>query len=163
MKPRPLERRAPQSSMQQSIFRNKAALGAFLVTLASGCVTHLPEQGSPEPYLTRPEAVQLIPAGTQGTATGEKTQGIIVYIDPESGEFTTPPSEAMPAQRPQQSLERAGEPAAELHEILSPVPGGGVAVRLDERFSTPLSATIDADGKVRFEHLPTLPDSRDKK
>jgi hypothetical protein len=134
-----------------------------LVTLASGCAVHSPEQGNPEPYLARPEAVQAKPASAQGTEPGEKAPGIIVYIDPKSGEFTTPPSEALPAQRPQQSLERAGQPAAEPHETLSPVPGGGVAVRLGERFSTPLTATIDADGKLRLEHLPFQPDSSDKK
>lgn len=148
--------------MHQSIFRNSAVLGAFLVTLASGCAVHNPEQGNPEPSLARPEALQVNPVGAQGTEPGEKAPGIIVYIDPKSGEFTTPPPEAMSAQTPQQSLETGKEPASELHEILSPVPGGGVAVRLGERFSTPLSATIDADGKLRVEHSPTLTDSRDK-
>jgi hypothetical protein len=149
--------------MHQSIFRTSAALGAFLITLASGCAVHSPEQGNPEPYLARPEAVQVDPAGAQGIKPAEKAPGIIVYIDPKSGEFTTPPSEALPAQRPQQSLDSSREPASELHETLSPVPGGGVSVRLGERFTTPLSATIDVDGKLRLEHFPTLPDSRDKK
>jgi hypothetical protein len=148
--------------MQQSIFRNKAVLGVLFVTLASGCVAHI-SPVNPELNLARPEAVQLIPAGAQGAEPGEKVPGIIVYIDPKTGEFTAGPSEALPAPTPQQSLERTEEPASELHEILSPVPGGGVAVRLDERFSTPLAATIDADGKVRLEHLQTVPDSRDKK
>jgi hypothetical protein len=149
--------------MQASIFRSKAALGALLVALASGCVAHFPEQVNPEPYLTRPEAVQLSPPGTQGTEPGEKAPGIIVYIDPKSGEITTRPSETLPVPKPQQSLERVREPVSELHETLSPVPGGGVVIHLGERFSTPLTATIDADGKLRLEHLPTLPDSRDKK
>jgi len=149
--------------MQMSTLRNKATFGILLVTLASGCAAHISEPVNPEPNVLRSEAAQSIPAGTRETEPGEKTPSIVVYIDPKSGEFTTPPPEAMPAQRSQQSLERAGEPASGLHETLSPVPGGGVAVRLDQRFSTPLTATIDADGKVRLEHLPTLPDSRDKK
>jgi hypothetical protein len=56
----------------------------------------------------------------------------------------------------------AKEPAAEPHETLSPVPGGGVMIHLGERYFAPLTATIDADGKVRLEHVPSLPDSRDK-
>jgi hypothetical protein len=31
-------------------------------------------------------------------------------------------------------------------------------IHLGERFSTPLTATIEADGKLRLEHRPTLPD-----
>src|SRR5262245_51747933 len=151
------------SLMQRSTLRNTATLGILLVSLASGCVAHISGPVNPEPNVLRSEAIQQIPAGARETEPSEKTPGIIVYIDPKSGEFTTPPPEAMPAQRSHQSLERAGEPASGLHETLSPVPGGGVAVRLDERFSTPLTATIDADGKVRLEHLPNLPDSRDKK
>ena len=149
--------------MQAFIFRSKAVLGALLVILASGCVAYIPEKANPEPYPTGPEAVELIPAGTQGTEPGEKAPGIIVYIDPKSGKITPKPTEALPAQRGQQSLERARETVSELHETLSPVPGGGVVIHLGERFSTPLTATIDADGKLRLEHLPTLPDSRDKK
>jgi hypothetical protein len=149
--------------MHQSIFGNNAWLGALLFTLASGCAVHSPEPSNPDPYLARPEAVQVNPTDAQGSKAGEKASGIIVHIEPKSGEFTTPSPKAIPAQKPQQSLERSGEAAAELQEILSPVPGGGVAVRLGERFSTPLSATIDADGKVRLEHSPFLPDPGDKK
>jgi hypothetical protein len=148
--------------MQALIFRSKAALGTLLVILASGCGAHIPAKVNPEPNLTRPEAVEPIPAGTRGTDSGEKAPGIIVYIDPKSGEFTTRPSDAWPVQRPQQSLEKAREPASEFHEMLSPVPGGGVMIHLGERFFAPLTATIDAEGNLKLEHLPTLP-SRDKK
>jgi hypothetical protein len=149
--------------MQHSILRNRAALGLLFVILASGCVAHISEPVNPEPNLTRPEAVQFIPAGTQGTEPVKKAPGIIVYIDPKSGEFTAGPTEALPAQRPQQSLASGRESVSEPQETLSPVPGGGVAVRLGERFFTPLTATIDADGELRLEHLPSPPDSRDKK
>lgn len=148
--------------MQQSIIRNKVLLGIVFGALGSGCVTRIPEQRNAEPSLTRPEVVQLIPAGAQKTEPGEKAPGIIVHIDPKSGEFTTPPSGPMPAQGPQQSLERA-EPASELHETLSPVPGGGVMIHLGERSFTPLTATIDADGNLRLEHQPPVPDPPDNK
>jgi hypothetical protein len=163
MKIGPWERRRPVRVFMQSVLRKKATLGTLLATLATGCVAHISEPVNPEPNLTRSEAAQLIPAGNRETEPGEKAPGIIVYIDPKSGEFTTGPSEALPAQRPQQSLEKAGETASQLHETLSPVPGGGVTIHLGERFFTPLTATIDADGKLRLEHLPALPDSRDKK
>jgi hypothetical protein len=35
-------------------------------------------------------------------------------------------------------------------------------IQLDERFHTPLTATIDADGKVRFEHKPAVSGTNDK-
>jgi hypothetical protein len=149
--------------MQSFVFRSKAALVTLLVSLASGCAAHIPETVNPEPYPSRLEAVELFPARSQGTEPGEKTPGIIVYIDPQSGEITAGPSAALPAQRGQQSLESAGQPVSELQETLSPVPGGGVVIHLGERFSTPLTATIDADGKLRLEHLPTLPDSDNQK
>ncbi|MGH7926924.1 MAG: hypothetical protein ACREQV_03930, partial [Candidatus Binatia bacterium] len=57
----------------------------------------------------------------------------------------------------------AKPPLPELRQTLSPVPGGGVMIDLDDRFHTPLTATIDAGGKVRFEHKPTAPGSGDKK
>jgi hypothetical protein len=144
--------------MQQSIRLNRVTLGTLLVALASGCVAHVSE-----PNLARSEADQRIPVGNRETEPGESAPGIIVHIDPRSGEFTSQPAEALPAQKGQQSVEKAREPALELHETLSPVPGGGVAIRLGESFFTPLTATIDADGKLRLEHVPTLPDSPDKK
>src|SRR5262245_49114463 len=152
---------ASESFMQQSVVCNKATLGTLLVTLASGCMAHISEPVNPEPSLLRSEAVQLIPAGTRKTEPGEKAPGIVVYIDPQTGEFTNRPSEGLPVQRPQQSLEKAGEAASQVNETLSPVPGGGVAIHLGRRALTPLTATIDADGKLRFEHLPSLPDSPD--
>ena len=36
-------------------------------------------------------------------------------------------------------------------------------IHLDERFMTPLTATIDADGKVRVEHQSSVSDSNEKK
>jgi hypothetical protein len=149
--------------MQSFVFRSKAALGAFLVSLASGCAAHIPEKTKPEPYLSRSDPGEVAPADSQAAKPGEKAPGIIVYIDPQSGEITAGPSAALPAQRGQQSLESAGQPVSELQETLSPVPGGGVVIHLGERFSTPLTATIDADGKLRLEHLPTLPDSDNQK
>jgi len=151
------------SLMQKSTLRNKATSGILLVTLASGCVAHISGPVNPEPNVLRSEAVQQIPAGAQETEPGEKRPGITVHIDPKTGEFTNGPSEGLPVQTPQQSLEKAGEPASQVNETLSPVPGGGVAIHLGRRAFTPLTAIIDADGTVRLEHLPSLPDSPDKK
>jgi len=48
-------------------------------------------------------------------------------------------------------------------EVPSPVPGGGVKVDLHGRFQSPLIVTIDANGKVKTQHLGETPASSDKK
>lgn len=149
--------------MQMYTFRNRAALATLLATLASGCGAQISGPVNSEPNVLRSEAVQVIPAGSQETEPGEKAAGIIVYIDPKTGELTNGPSENLPVQRPQQSLEKAEEPVSQPHETLSPVPGGGVTIHLGRRAFTPSTATIDPDGRIRLEHLPSLPDSPDKK
>ena len=148
--------------MHQSIFRHSALLGAVLIPLASGCAAQIREQRNSEPSLTQREVDRLTPGGTLGAEPREKAPDIVVHIDPKSGGFTSAPSGPMPTHGLQQSLEKVGDRGAELHETLSPVPGGGVVIDLGERSFTPMTATIDANGKVRLEHLPSQPDSRDK-
>jgi hypothetical protein len=153
--------------LQESIFRKKATL-IFLVTLASGCVAHIPEPVDPNPKESSFGVVQRDPAGsqkieTQKVETSEKAPGMTVYINPKTGELTTRPSEVLPTVRRQQPLTSGADSGSELHEILSPVPGGGVAIRLGDQYLTPLTGTIDADGKLRLEHLKAQPDSANKK
>ena len=82
----------------------------------------------------------------------------VMPIDPKTGEIITPPAGVLPDPDAQPAV--AKKPLAELRETLSPVPGGGVMINLDERFHTPLSATIDIDGKVKFQHKQTSSDDK---
>ena len=85
---------------------------------------------------------------------GEKTPGLIVGIDPTTGEFLPqPPAGGV---TPSDKAEAAKVPAPQLHEVPSPTPGGGVMVELKDRFLTPLVATVDADGKVKLKHQPGI-------
>jgi hypothetical protein len=72
--------------------------------------------------------------------------GMRVYIDPKTGEPTTPPPgaavEAAPAVQ-----QRSGEGLVE-----EPAPGGGVMMDLKGRFKTPLGVTVDPDGRTRVGH-----------
>jgi hypothetical protein len=72
-----------------------------------------------------------------------------VYIDPKTGEPTTPPPgaavEAAPAVQ-----QRSGEGLVE-----EPAPGGGVMMDLKGRFKTPLAVTIGPDGRARVEDEPS--------
>jgi hypothetical protein len=74
--------------------------------------------------------------------------GIIVYIDPVTGEFL--PSPAPGVTTPADAAAKVSSP--QFFEIPSPVPGGGNMIDLKSQFRTPLVATIDADGKVTMKH-----------
>lgn len=75
-----------------------------------------------------------------------------VYIDPETGEFTTPPERGVPAARTTAPSAAFSTSHEGLEERPSPVPGGGTMVDLKGRFQSPLTATIDGNGKTIIEH-----------
>ncbi len=86
-----------------------------------------------------------------------ESPGMRAYIDPETGEFGVPPwweaeargTEALVAPGASASTSSEG-----LVETPSPVPGGGVMVDLQGRFRSPLTATLDDDGKTKMQHSP---------
>jgi len=139
------------------MIRSKLGLGVLIATFTNGCVAQTIGQVSSEPQIRNLQS-----------ATGEKTEppenapAIIVHIDPQTGRIITPPSAPSSGQVPQSPLDTSKKPLPDLHQTLSPVPGGGVMIQLDERFRTPLTATVDADGKVRFEHKPSVSGANDK-
>jgi hypothetical protein len=140
--------------MKTTSLQIKFGLTALTVTFITGCFAHVSERANSD------SRTKLESETGQTAEPTEKPPGIIVYIDPKTGEITTPPAGALPAPVAQPSLDAAKKPLPELHETLSPVPGGGVMIQLDERFHSPLSATIDTDGKVGFEHKQTSSDDK---
>jgi hypothetical protein len=132
-------------------------IGFVLVLLAtslSGCIGWIGRPVDAESQLLKSETVQA----TEPSADG---QAIVVHIDPQTGQITVPPMAAPTGQTQQPQINTLAMPP--LRETVSPVPGGGVMIHLDERFLTPLMATIDADGKVRIGHdLPTADSSGQK-
>lgn len=84
--------------------------------------------------------------------------GMTIYRDPTTGQFVPPPagppgpSKPLPTPSPGSSTSHA-----DLVERPSVVPGGGVIIDLEGRFRGPLTATVDADGKVTIQHQPSLP------
>jgi hypothetical protein len=139
------------------MIRSKLGLGVLIATFTNGCVAHIIGQVTSEPQMSHPQSTL-----GQHTEPPEKTPAIIVHIDPQTGRIITPPTTPLPGQVPQSPLDTAKQPLPQLQQTLSPVPGGGVMIQLDERFHTPLTATIDADGKVRFEHKPAVSGTNDK-
>ena len=139
------------------MIRSKLGLGVLIATFANGCVVHTIGQVSSESQISHSQS-----ATGQEFEQSEKTPAIIVHIDPQTGRIITPPSTSSPGQVVQTPLDAAKQQPPQLQQTLSPVPGGGTMIQLDERFRTPLTATIDVDGKVRFEHMPSVSGANDK-
>jgi hypothetical protein len=141
--------------MQQTSIQMVFVLGLLLAPFLSGCVGWIgrPVDSESQTRNLRIETIQAPEPSADGAT--------IVHIDPQTGQITVPPMAAPTGQTQQPQINTLAMPP--LRETVSPVPGGGVMMHLDERFLTPLMATIDADGKVRIGHdLPTA-DSSGKK
>jgi hypothetical protein len=141
--------------MKTTSLQIKFGLAALTVTFIAGCFGQFGERASSDSLASNLESET-----GQTTEPTEKAPGIIVHIDPKTGEIIIPPARALPGSVAQPPVDAAKKPLAEPRETPSPVPGGGVMIDLDERFQTPLSATIDTDGKVRFQHKQTGSDNK---
>jgi hypothetical protein len=106
----------------------------------------------PQPPAEQPAAV---PAGASGMK---------VYIDPQTGAVVSEPAPgSVPLQMSPQEQNALSTSSQDLVQIPSSEPGGGVKLDLQGRFQSPLIGTIDANGKVKVEHLGEMPLSGDKK
>lgn len=101
------------------------------------------------------EAPGVVPAGAPGMK---------IHIDPKTGALLREPAPgSVPLQLTPQ-LQNAFSTSHEgLVETPSSVPGGGVKVDLQGRFQSPLFVTIDANGKVKMQHLDETPESGARK
>jgi hypothetical protein len=132
-------------------------LAPLMVVFTTGCMGIVGDPASSGPQANRIESH----AG-QVTQANEKSPGLIVHINPKTGEIITPPRGTTAGQILQPPADASRKPPTELREALSPVPGGGVVMHLDDRFMSPLTATIDADGKIKLEHKQTKPGSDER-
>ena len=73
-------------------------------------------------------------------------------IDPETGEFVNPPEQETPAASESIQPSALSISAETMEESSSPVPGGGVMINLKGRFQSPVSATVEGNGKTTIEH-----------
>ena len=140
--------------MQQTSIQIGFVLGVLFAPFLSSCIGWTGRPVDSESQLLKSETVQA----TEPSADG---QAIVVHIDPQTGQIMVPPMAASTGQSQQPQINTPAMPP--LQETVSPVPGGGVMIHLDERFLTPLMATIDGDGKLRIGHdLPTADSSGQK-
>ena len=147
--------------MTRSSFRRNVALGALFAAVSGGCAGPLlpPTSSGLQPTIlgdTQGYQNRGLPAeSAKHSASGAvSAPGMVVHIDPKTGKITTPAVESQKAEILQQSSQAIQKPRPQLYETLSTEPGGGIVIELDDRFLTPLTATVDADGKMRLKHLP---------
>jgi hypothetical protein len=138
--------------MKQNGPQHSLGLVALLLTFTPACSGHLSERAN-----TEPQADTAAIRTTQTFDATEKVPGMVVHIDPKTGRIISPPSAGvLPGQFPP-PLDTTRKLSPEPSETISPLPGGGVSIQLDDRFMSPLTATIDADSKLKLEHIRSNP------
>lgn len=84
----------------------------------------------------------------------EGTSGLRVHIDPKTGAILREPAPGtVPLRLTPQEQNALSTSHQGLVEVPNPLPGGGVKLDLQGRFQSPLIGTIDANGKVKMQHL----------
>jgi hypothetical protein len=109
---------------------------------------------------TESDAAAERPEGGPAAADPQGSTGLRVCVDPETGEFTVPPSDVRAAEQSAAAFSTSHEG---LVETSSPGPGGGVMVDLEGRFRSPLTATVGTDGKLKMYHRPCIEASEEGK
>ena len=97
------------------------------------------------------------PAEKSATIT-EGASGMTIYIDPQTGAIRQSPAPGtVPLQLTPQERNALSTSHDGLVAVPSSVPGGGVKLNLQGRFQSPSIATIDANGKLKTQHLEENP------
>ena len=92
------------------------------------------------------------------TAAPAAVPGMTIHVDPKTGAILKEPAPGtVPLQLTPQLRNALSTSHQGLVEAPSSVAGGGVKLDLQGRFQSPVVVTIDADGKVRLQHLEATP------
>ena len=133
--------------MKENSARRHALLTGLLVAVGSFAVAAQPVFAGESP-----------PAAVAGEAAG-----MTIYIDPQTGAILKEPAPGtVPLQLTPQLLNALSTSHQGLAETPSSVAGGGFKLDLQGRFQNPLIVTIDADGKLKMQHLGETPAVADK-
>jgi hypothetical protein len=159
---------AEEEMMKHLDFWHNVGLTASLVVFVGGCAANMAAPIAVEEPATSPERAQPLfdaartaEAAKPSASASKGDPGIVVHIDPTTGEFLPePPADGV---TPPRAADAAKAPVPQFQEVSSPIPGGGVMIDLQGQFQTPLVATIDADGKVTVKHESTLPAGAENK
>jgi hypothetical protein len=103
-------------------------------------------------------------AKTGSNSAAVPDAGLKIYIDPQTGAIRRDPAPGTVPLELSPELKDAFSTSHEgLTEVPSTVPGGGFKLDLKGRFQSPLVGTIDADGKLKMQHLGEPAESGSKK
>src|SRR5712691_7100731 len=95
---------------------------------------------------------------SQPAAVPKGAAGMTIHIDPQTGAILKEPAPgAVPLQLSPQLRNSLSTSHQGLVETPSAAAGGGVKLDLQGRFQNPLIVTIDADGKLKMQHLDETP------
>ena len=104
------------------------------------------------------------PQPAEKAAVPEGAAGMTIYIDPTTGAILKEPAPgAVPVQLTPELRNALSTSQQGLVEVPGTTPGGGVKVDLQRRFQSPLVVTIDANGKVKMQHVGEPPGVGEKK
>jgi hypothetical protein len=149
-------RRPPGGQMKTPGPLSKFVLAALLAGSAGGCVEKLalPVASVESGASSRPsiDAAEVKEAPNSAGHVAQQAPGLVVHIDPATGEILPRPVPPASPKPESQTLQSTPASVPQALETPSTAPGGGVKVNLNRQFHRPLVATIDADGKVTFEH-----------
>ena len=148
--------------------RRRVTRGLMVGLLAAGTLA-----AAAQPAL--PGEDQPVSSGQTQAASGPSAEqppavsiggapGMTIYIDPKTGAILKEPAPgSVPLQLTPELRNALSTSHQGLVEVPSSVAGGGVKLDLQGRFQNPLIVTIDADGKIKMQHLGEVPESTDKK
>jgi|SRR5262245_30726626 len=123
-----------------------------------------PADDPPAPTPAGPGTGVSQPSAQKPTAVPDGAPGLTVYIDPQTGAIRQDPAPGTtPLQLTPQEQNALSTSHQDLVQVPSPEPGGGVKLDLQGRFQSPLIVTIDANGKLKMQHLGDPPRSDDNK
>ena len=153
------EKMTASTANEQASTMDKATRGLKTSLLGVGAcfiaVMHpaFAEEGKPVSS-GQPQTGVVTTGPPQPTAVPEGAPGMIIHIDPQTGELRrTPAPGTTPLQLSPQERNAFSTSHQGLVEVPSSVPGGGVKLDLQGRFHSPLAVTIGPDGKLKMQHL----------
>ena len=150
---------------------NRARVTRGLVMLAAVNSLVLAQPAFPGENHTAPSGQTQAPSGANAEqpqistpAVPGDTSGMMIHIDPKTGAIRKEPAPGtVPLQLTPQLQNALSTSHQGLVEAPSPVAGRGIKVDLQGRFQNPLFATIEADGKVKMQHLDETSESAGSK
>ncbi len=154
---------------RQIVLTHRLLLSMFVAGIAGAVAAQPTFSGEGPPALSAPPRTESgasgVPQAAEKPAVApEGASAMTIHIDPQTGAIRKEPA---PGTVPLKLTPKLKSAVSRSHEGLvetpSSVADGGVKVDLQGRFQSPLAVTIDANGKIKLQHLDEPRDTIDKK